>query len=381
MENTQELDFDSICRTFGQYPITHGYHSLGFLEAIRPDIHWIFLIHNVTWRVANPISSSKLCDQLDIEIAANLALERPVCLVIWDENIPTPPAPTFVAVCNRYRDENFFLITQFGPKQQLLYTYQGELRCKILEIPWFFLNDIIGYYKSRILSDVKSPNDSKKNFLLMTNRWQMQQHKIDLMEFIIKKDLHEFGLITVHDLARMSKIYNHDSIIETLLPAYPKEESTEFDKMAAQTKIGDMWISHNVENFLRIESYYDMPLIITAESRIGIFLASEKSIWPALLGRMYLIYGQPGSMGLTQRWHDVDQTEWADLEFDSHEGDWSRQANLERLDLMLDRNRYLIMHAREIYHSIRDKLERARWTIGPNILRFCLDQLDRIPRL
>lgn len=377
MALAQDLTFDHICSIFEKFPNTHGYHSIGFLQTIRSDVHWISLVYREKWRLANPVGSQHLCDSLDQEISHHLSQGQTVCVILYDEDMLPPPWPAFTSLCNRYQHEDFYLITQLGPQQQLIYTFQGELRCKILEIPWLYINDVIGYYRVRQQQVLHPPTVAAGNFLLMVNNWHNQAHKLDLMQAMFDKELHDHGLITCARLQQLPESF------QRFVQANPMPFAPDFtqDTMGSYAARGNLWISALVENYLAIESTFDAPLIINPESRIGIFNATEKSLWPALLGRMYLIYGQPRVMSLMQRWHDVAQTNWADVSFDIYEGDWSRQANLERLELLLESNRYVITHAQEVYETLADQLERARWTIGPNILRFCLDQLDKIPRL
>ena len=162
-------------------------------------------------------------------------------------------------------------------------------------------------------------------------------------------------------------------------PVHPyRNLKTKWDKSAAQSQLAGVWISSNVENFLHIEQTYDMPLIVHPETSPGIFQPTEKSLWPALLGKMYLLYGGPGIMSYIQQFHDMPQTRFADTRFDSVVGDWSEQAYLDRLDAMLSDNVWLIKHAREIYMDLRPELEAARWTIGQNLYNHFLSQLDKI---
>lgn len=368
-------DIEVVTKTLSsitQFAPLSGFYSLGFLAACRPDIHWIDFSPNDS--APCPINDKGFCDRLDIEISTNLKKDKIVCLLIWDEDALPPPFDNFAAVCNRYRDERFYLVTQLGPAQQKIYTHQGGLKCKIIEIPWWWLNDCVQFYAIGMM-DIPRPAETHLQFLCMTSR--PQEHKTDLITGLYQKNLHGYGKITVNSLDEYPKFLTR--IVEiNPHPPYYHTKSLGYNSIAAITMIEDVLISANVENFAYIDCNYDMPLIINAETTTGIFLATEKSLWPALLGRMYLIHGQPGSMAQIQRFHDVDQTLYCDTSFDSFEGDWSRSSDLQRLEMMLDSNRYLIMHAREIYQDLRDRFQSARWTIGDNILRFCLDQLGKI---
>ena len=358
----------------GRYPLISGYHSLGFLNHTRPDVVWLDYVRNEYWRLEHGYNQLETCDVIEKSIDDGLSKGRSVALLIFDEELLPPPFYNFTNLCNKYRDENFYLITQLPPAVQKIYTFQGGLECKILEIPWLYLNDIFGFYHvcSKLPSTKINP---VSKYLCMVGR--RDQHKTDLIKSLCAKNLDKFGDIFVDD----PKSYptNFQSIVKKNQLPYYESISKEHDKMAAQMEVDNIWISANVDNFINIQATQSAPLIIHAETTTGLFLPSEKSLWPALLGRHYLIYGQPGIMSFIQRFHDLDQTLYCDTRFDGLECSWTKKSHLDRLDMMLDTNQYLIMHAHEIWNDLRDQIEKSRWTIGYNVLDFCLKQLQKIP--
>lgn len=218
-----------------------------------------------------------------------------------------------------------------------------------------------------------TPPITSHGYLCMIGR--PEKHKWDLVRALHQQQLHAHGLITGNDPpSALRSCVEHNEIqpryaIHTLL--------TEHRKETAQRKINGIWASSNVENFLHLESTYDIPLIINPESTMGIFPATEKSIWPALLGRMYLIQAQPGAMEYIQRFHDVQQSRWADLGFDHVDG-WDDQAHWQRRSRMIQDNRALIKNSREIYQDLAHDLDQARYVFAEKIYKFFCDQINSV---
>lgn len=297
-------------------------------------------------------------------------------MVIWDEDIIGDANAELASVLNQYHNESVYLISLLSSFNQEIYRRISGFTCKILELPWFHLNDVLTYYAAKkIINNDQTPQPSNLQYLCMVGN-SYSSHKTDLISHLKEKNLHRYGLITVENYNHHPQ-YFRDFVMEN--PHLPYQNlNTKWEKMAAQHKIGNLWISGNVENFLHIEQTYDMPLVVHPESSPGIFQPSEKSIWPALLGKMYLIYGGPGSMSWIQQFHDVPQTKYADLRFDSIAGNYTEQDYLERLDAMLEENRYLIENARDIYLDIKDQMQESRWSLGKNLYDFFINQLSLI---
>ena len=77
-------------------------------------------------------------------------------------------------------------------------------------------------------------------------------------------------------------------------------------------------------------------------------------------------------MSTIQRFYNVDISRYANLEFDNildHE---------LRLEAMIDQNRNLIKNCRDVYQELKPELEQARWKLGANLYKFCIEQLDTI---
>lgn len=352
--------------TISQYDLIFGYYTLGFCQYHRPDCVWI---------TPDMWQSSRDFSWLQSIIERHLPTKK-ICIVVWDEEIIGHANSELASVINQYCTESLYLITQLSESNQEIYRRISQFRCKIIELPWWHLNDVLTYYAVRkIINNQAMPQLSTFQYLCMVGN-AYSSHKTDLISYLKQKNLHKHGLITVQSYDNHPPHFQ-DFVLENPCPPY-QNLGTKWQKMAAQHKIGNLWISANVENFLHIEQTYHMPLVIHPETSPGIFFSTEKSIWPALLGKMYLIYGGPGCMSWIQQFHDVPQTKYADLRFDSIKGEYTRQDYLERLDVMLEDNRYLIEHATEIYREIKEEMQESRWSLGKNLYDFFINQLSLI---
>ena len=143
--------------------------------------------------------------------------------------------------------------------------------------------------------------------------------------------------------------------------------------MAAQHYQNGIWQSCNTQNFMYLEkTYVQYPLAIIPETAVVDYFSTEKSVWPILLGKMFLIVGRPGVMKYIQRFYDIEMSDFLDLEFDTVK-------NVDRrIEIMLTKNMQFILNSHKFYQQYHDRIQAARCTIGPNIYKFVLAQLDQI---
>jgi hypothetical protein len=341
-----------------------GYYSLGFLQAIRPDCVWI---------TPDQWQDYENYEWLDQKIKQALQQEKTVCLVPYDEEVIWYMNPGFSDILNSYASDPVWLITLLNDEAQKLYTFQHGIRSKILEIPWWFLNDCLTYEK--VSKRNQGSCASHQNYLCMLGSYKT--HKFDLGKELHNQGLDKFGLLTVMEPERYPKEAMNFCQTNPVIPY--QNLSMPWHKMAAQYQVNDIWISGNVANFLHLETCYaDIPLIINPETSCGIFIDTEKSLWPLLLGKLMLIHGKTGVMNSMQRFYDVDFSTYADLSFDQANNDWTVEGHRARLKLLIDLNRPLIQDCREIYLDLQPQLELARWTLGRNIYAFIVQQLKKI---
>lgn len=350
------------------YEQVAGFHSLGFFEKNYPMIEWIYVgFHNDEINL----------DVLKKRIENSLEEKKIVAIVIWEENIiGLSDDDKFFKFLNAYTLDPVWLITHLDTKSQLIYKFQKQLTCKIIEIPFWWLNDALCYYEVR--SPIQTSVNSSFNYLCMTGR--PEPSKLKLIKELEKHSLDQYGLITLG--APIDEFKNNKHIIINPHPPYQYKSETGLDKAAAQLYVNKTWISGNVENFLHIEKKYnDIPLVFSAESTVGISTNTEKSLWPILLGKMVLVYGRPGSMNYIQRFYDFDLPQYANLEFDQvidTENQYTEEAHQWRVSKLVSDNVELVKNSHEIYKEFKNEIEQARWTIGKNLLNFCTKQVEQI---
>jgi hypothetical protein len=235
------------------------------------------------------------------------------------------------------------------------------------------------YYQVANTASDFATNDNDHNFLCLIGN-TANNHKTDLARELHKKQLSSYGLITVNrhwsfspDLLEFCQVNQEDIYIPTD-PNYPT--------IARQTNINGVWVSKNVENYIHIDQkYHSIPLAINPETTTFHFKSTEKSIWPVLLGKLFLIYGRPGSMAWVQRFYDVDITTFANTTYDAVDEHTGLSDDYDRIRLykMIHDNQDLIKNAKDIYLKLQPALESARWTLGKNLYKFFVSQLELIP--
>jgi len=364
--------FDDI--NLNDYDIVGGYYILGFLQKHRPDC--LFVTYD-QWQDYNDYKwLQKIIEQ-------NLK-EKIICILPWDEDVLGRDNFQLSHILNQYADEKVFWVTQLSFNNQKIYRHQNNINCKMLELPWWLLNDVLTYYEvKKYLKDLQVPPLTDYSYLCMLGN-PYSKHKTWLAEYLISRNLDCNGLITVlnyNDYPTYFKKHVHINPVDPYKNVQnncPKIPGTHFLKMSAQKKLRGIWVSKNVTNFLHIEQTYDIPLMINPETSPGIFMSTEKSIWPILLGKLYLIYGGPGSMAWLQQFYDIDQKEFCDVEFDSITGHYTDNDYKHRLETMIDSNLDLIKNSKEIYNNLKSRLESARWTFGRKLYSFFTKQLLEI---
>jgi hypothetical protein len=345
------------------YELPWGFYTLGFLKFHRPDCEFITpdqLIKN---------SSDVSYKWLDEKIQKILNEKKKVCIVPWDEDIIGNDLSYLSTVLNKYKNDPVWLITQLSPLDQKIYTYQHNIQCKIVEIPWWYVNDCLAYYQ--LSKKIKTTPTSAYNYMCMVHR--PQKEKLDLIEKLEKYNLAQYGFITLpNNLTKKNKYITESN------PPYRKL-NTAYSKMGAQFFYNNVWASSNVENFLYLETAYrDIPMVVHSETTCGIFFSTEKSLWPLLLGKLMLVYGRPEAMTSIQRFYDVDFGNFLSMDFDQPNNDYSDFGNDARLELLINNNADLIRNCKEVYNSMAPELEAARWTIGKNLYNFLTSQLETI---
>jgi hypothetical protein len=232
------------------------------------------------------------------------------------------------------------------------------------------LNECLTYYPVADTATEFKTNDQNYNFFCLIGN-TLGTHKIELARELHNKHLSSYGLISVNghcqcpgDLKDFCQI-NKEFVYTVIDPEYPV--------YARQTNINGIWVSKNVENYLYLDqAYHDIPLAINPETVVSDFKSTEKSIWPILLGKLFLVYGRQGSMTWIQRFYDIDIARFANIEYDLI------SSSTDRLIKMVDDNRDLIKNAHSLYQQLQPELQEARWTLGANLYKFFVSQLEEI---
>lgn len=250
-------------------PLWHGYYTLGLITRYRPDVAMIpFRLSRQDRWIDQDLNADLLRKKIDEELASG----KKILIVPWEEDFMGQKEDAITACFNQYANEDFWLVSEMDHAGQDIFRRYHELTCKILELPFVIVNDAIVYSKIRKTFDPEMALRSDFNYLCMVGR--PEKHKFDLLVALKNHDLHDYGYLTFigtnnrynQGLSSFVKINHH-------LPRYDIPKLlTDHRKESAQIKIAGIWASSNVENFLHIESTYDMPLIINPESTRCFFL-------------------------------------------------------------------------------------------------------------
>jgi hypothetical protein len=269
-------------------------------------------------------------------------------------------------VLNSFQNKSVWLVTQLGTDSRLIYRHPYQLTVKIIELQYILLQLCEEYYKGRVNQHVDIDVDSDYNFLCMTGRFE--PHKGHLVKSLHDHNLNQYGLITISSDGR-----------------YPDwfRDLCSLNESLYQSPIGKYQVSklltHNISNFLHIEHRYKkIPMILHSETSCGLFYATEKSLWPLLLGKLYLGFGPPGNMKHIQKFYDVSFDDYLNLDFDAAPSDWSVEGQNNRIEIMIKQNKELIQDCKDVYNKFSPRLEAARWTIGKNLYNFFINQLRSI---
>lgn len=359
-----------------KYFTSWGFYTLGFIQRHRPDIELIPLRFKNFNESIEPHSKTNY-DWLKPSIEQSLAQGKIVALLPEDEFVSFETNTQLTNIVNEFADRPLYWITHFDSATQHIryYIYHG-LRCRMIELPWSLLNDCLTYY--RVQQSVVSNPESHHNFLCMVNN--PAGHKFQLLSALQQAGLTSHGKITLTNAVSGYEFCE-------INPYYPYSNIPPgCTAIGACVLINGVWISKNVENYLHIEQMYNhIPLVINPETTTFPFMSTEKSIWPALLGHLFLVWGRPGTMAWIQKFYDVDIGSWANVDYDSitwpddGRATWHEDQRQQRsLKYMLRQNRDLIISAGAVRNQLRPQLEAARWTFGQNMYNFFVEQLKRI---
>jgi hypothetical protein len=227
-----------------------------------------------------------------------LTNKKIVCVVPWDEHVIFLRNIQLENILNKYTNDPVYWITNLEPNASDVYTSQHIwqnyhlFKIKIIELPWWLLNDCLGYY-SIADKTIHAYDYNETNYTCMINHATL--HKFELPRQLKKNNLSKCGKFTIANLYEIP-VDLTDIFVESTLPVFQKY-NLNYQREGAQTLVNGVWISKNVENFNNIEKQIkNIPLVLNSETIMIKLFATEKSIWPILLGKLFLIHGRPNIM-------------------------------------------------------------------------------------
>ena len=369
-------------------PLKWGYYVPGLIQQYRPDIELIEIHLDLT-RVGNQHGHLEISHPdtdyswLPTKIEHALNANQKVGLLFEDEWL-AERNDQFTSIVNHYQDQSVYCLTQHDQARiQMHYRGTHGLQGKILELPWVILNECLMYNNAKqhrvptVISRGSRVYNNQNTFLTLTGRYEPFRKR--MLEKLIDHGLDRSGLLTIQNTPGNKCAYDLDDRV-AVEPYYPYGDQPvkSHAKMAAQFKQNNHWISCNTQNFLHIEqTYLHYPLVVIPETCPYDYFATEKSVWPILLGKLFLIFGSAGCMKYIQRFYDIDMSEHLDLEFDSIHLKTDQDLD-HKLDLMLSRNREFILNSHQFHDQNYQPLQAARNTLGSNLYRFVLEQVALI---
>jgi hypothetical protein len=349
-----------------------GYYVPALIEQYRPDIETVDIKLNVNDLQPNPDTDYS---QLPAQIESALKQKKKVALLVEDEHVMYNKSRQLTDIVNFYQDYPVYWCTQLEAHNiDRYYRQQHKLKCKIVELPWVILNECLmwDYSFCQTPTVVSRRQPKHSNFFTLTGKYE--PFRKTLIEQLIEHHLDQYGIITVQNSQEDIKRYAAGSNVK-IEPYYPYQDQPIkiHAKMAAQHYQNGIWQSCNTRNFMYLEkTYVQYPLAIIPETAVCDYFSTEKSVWPILLGKLFLIVGPVGCMKYIQRFYDIKLSDFLDLEFDSIID------TEQKIDLMLTKNMQFILNSHQFYQQYQDQIQAARRTIGPNLYRFVVDQVDKI---
>lgn len=354
-----------------------GYYTLGIIKYYRPDIELIDIRLDLEKTAPNgqvELTASQVdYDWLQPKIESALANKKCVALIVEDEHVYVERNVQLTNILNQYINDPVYWVTQFtGQGIRNIYKLKHQIKIKILELPWLLFNEALTYSFVADKNLQVDPHKSTYNFLSMSGRFE--PHKNKLLEELHNKKLDQYGLLTIpaDDYLRIPYGEKPYCKLEHFNP-YAEVPIKKHDKMAAQFFVNDIWVSNNVKNFLYVEqSYKDIPLVVHPETEVKNFFTTEKSIWPTLIGKLPLIYGQQNVMQYVQRFIELDLSKIFNLEFDSVSD------QNDRLDLLLTKNADVIKNARDVYYQFQEEIYFSKQRMPAKLYDFFVNQINKI---
>lgn len=345
-------------------PVDHM-HSLGFIAHHRPDIH---IVTDRTECQFDP-------DTFVPEIEAALAAGKKVGLFFWDEDFMMSNQHTerLVRELEPFAQEPVYVCANMDGECLLTYRENLGLPVKTVHVPWSYLNTVGNYHAV----DIKPRTTALSGLQFACYANRPDWHKVLLKDTLLSRNLGAIGDIRYDNQQfGAGDPKNHPYYQSDERQALPK--SHDMKKSMIYDSQRKIWICHNARNLIRLDQRLtDIPLVIQPESTVGIFMMSEKSLWPIMLGKLVMIQARPRFMQWFGEYIGYDFSAYLDLEYDSIDG-WTQIEHQHRAECMIDKNLYLIRHARDIWQEIKDDLYDLSQNLPNHIYNKFCSSLDAI---
>lgn len=337
---------------FTGYARIDGLQSLGFIAQHRPDIH---IVTDRLW-------SRYHADTIIPEIETALVNNKKVGLFFMspDFMMPNENSKDLLERLTPFADEPVYLCSDLDDECLLIYQEQFVLPIKSIYVPWCISNFVFNL--DLVTSeDFDGPcGPVGLQFACYANR--LQQHREDLKNLLIDQQWTNIGDIQYAGKQLGSGSIHREWRTQSEFEILKEDSNNTIRSLFFHSDTG-RWVCHNAINLMRLkEQLGDIPLVIQSDSTTGLFPITEKSIWPIMLQRLFMIYGRPRLMQTVQKFLSYDIASYLDLEFDSIDG-WTLREDRLRLECMIEKNQYLITHAREFWIAHRPKLLQARYDL------------------
>jgi len=355
-----------------KYDTIYGVYTLGFIKKHFPNIGII----DPSYFIGDK------CENLDLwlenKIKSMLQKYEKVCIIPYEEDI-FDFLGAYSKIVNKFVNEELYHITLLNTYNDdwLLLYEEYNIKCKIVEFPWVLLNDCLTFKRIKQQYNPTYTQYIKDvNYLCMIGR--PESHKINLVSELYNQGLHKYGLLTYTQGSGLAYPPELLHIMETIKPPYNDKKDDIIAKETGCVIMNDIVISLNVVNlFYIIENFHNIPLIINPETSVGIFNMTEKSTWPILAEKLFLIYGGSNIMQWIQRYYDIDMSTVFNISFDSIEG-YNSKDSYERLYHLINDNVEIIKDCKQIYEYLKPQLKIASDRLPENMYNYFVNKLHDI---
>jgi hypothetical protein len=403
------------------YKPLFGYYIFRIIKQHFPNVHIIELGQWVKHGLAPfpPVSNQEReydHSWLITDINKKLKQGKVVLIMLDADHLWTNRPKKFIEslsiALNCFIDENVYLVKEHDAGEGFLSDY--NIKCKTLELPWEMLNDVICYDRVSKTYNFSYAHSINKNYICFANNFRYQKHKKDLAEALYDNALSDYGLITFKkDYLDTFPAKFKEFCKEQRRPPFDdnmkEKDDSEWRKYYKHYMKGDLdsgiggkhsiegvLMSGNAKNFLQLnEEYNDVPLVVHCESETIFFPNTDKSVWPLLLNKLFLVFGRPGNMEWIQKFYDLDISSYADLTFDSYKKskmyeiqlmkdniipyhEYTREINKKRINDLVTKNKDLIKDASYVHKELQPEIEKAGKSFGRNMYNFSMSQIESV---